>query len=99
MDELGRIVGTVQVTADQRGYRDLLRFAERLGSIERFGIEGTGAYGASLARYVAAKGHRVVEVDRPDRRARRARGKSDPVDAEAAARNAGWLGSRNPQGP
>jgi transposase len=86
VDDLGRILGTVQVTADERGYRDLLRFGEGLGSVERFGVEGTGAYGAGLARYLRGKGHQVVEVDRPDRRTRRARGKSDPVDAEAAAR-------------
>jgi transposase len=86
VDELGRIMGTAKVTADQRGYRELLRFAERLGTIDRFGIEGTGAYGAGLARYLAARGHRIVEVDRPDRKTRRARGKSDPIDAEAAAR-------------
>ncbi len=42
VDELGRILGTLQVTADERGYRKLLRFGERLGSVERFGVEGTG---------------------------------------------------------
>jgi len=51
-------------------------------------VEGTGAYGAALARYLRAQGASVVEVDRPDRRARRARGKSDPLDAYAAARAA-----------
>lgn len=86
VDELGRILGRVEVTADERGYRELLRFSERLGGVERFGVEGTGAYGAGLARFLKAKGHEVVEVDRPDRRTRRAQGKSDPVDAEAAAR-------------
>jgi transposase len=86
VDEVGRILGTVQVTADQRGFGELLRFAERFGPVERFGVEGTGAYGAGLSRYLGARGHEVVEVDRPDRRIRRARGKSDPVDAETAAR-------------
>jgi transposase len=86
VDELGRILGTVEIPADRRGYRELLRFSERLGTVEQFGVEGTGAYGAGLARYLTARGHRVVEVDRPDRRTRRAQGKSDPVDAEAAAR-------------
>jgi transposase len=75
----------VQVTAEKRGFRQLVSFAERLGRIERFGVEGTGA-GAGLTRYLTSRGHQVVEVDRPDRRTRRTRGKSDPVDAEAAAR-------------
>ena len=52
------------------------------------GVEGTGAYGAGLTRYLRAEAVTVVEVDRPDRTARRARGKSDPLDAYAAARAA-----------
>ncbi len=54
----------------------------------KVGVEGTGAYGAGLARHLAAAGVEVVEIDRPDRRTRRWQGKSDPVDAEAAARAA-----------
>src|SRR5215211_364 len=50
------------------------------------GIGGTGCYGAALARLLAGQGQRVWEVNRPDRSARRRRGKSDPVDAETAAR-------------
>ena len=49
-------------------------------------MEGTGCYGAALARFLVAHGQVVLEVNRPDRQARRRRGKSDPVDAEAAAR-------------
>jgi transposase len=86
VDEVGRILGTIRVEADRPGYRQLVRFAEGYGAVHRVGVEETGAYGAGLARYLAARGHRVVEVDRPDRRTRRSRGKSDPVDAEAAAR-------------
>ena len=52
------------------------------------GIEGTGVYGAGLAQYLRGAGVELVEVDRPDRKARRWQGKSDPVDAEAAARAA-----------
>ena len=52
------------------------------------GIEGTGSYGAGLARHVAAAGVRVVEVDRSDRQDRRRQGKSDPLDAASAARAA-----------
>ena len=50
------------------------------------GVEGTGAWGAGLARFLAAEEVEVVEVNRPNRQARRRRGKSDPADAEAAAR-------------
>jgi transposase len=52
------------------------------------GVEGTGSYGAGLARALTAAHVRVVEVDRPDRRTRRRRGKSDALDALAAARAA-----------
>ena len=50
-------------------------------------LEGTGSYGAGLARAVRRAGHRVVEVNRGDRRTRRAAGKSDTIDAEVAARS------------
>jgi hypothetical protein len=50
------------------------------------GVEGTGSYGAGLTHYLGDQRVRVVEVDRPDRRTRRQRGRSDPIDAEAAAR-------------
>jgi transposase len=61
-------------------------WATRLGTVEQVGLEGTGCYGAGLSRWLRQRGHRVVEVNRPDRQARRRRGKSDAVDAEAAAR-------------
>jgi transposase len=54
--------------------------------VAAWGVEGTGSYGAGLARFLAAHRQRVLEVNRPDRAARRRRGKSDPVDADAAAR-------------
>jgi transposase len=55
------------------------------GGLAAVGVEGTGAYGAELTRVLTAAGVTVVEVDRPDRKTRRSRGKSDPVDAYAAA--------------
>ena len=55
-------------------------------TLDAVGVEGTGSYGAGLARRLAAGGVTVVEVIRPNRQARRRRGKSDPADAEAAAR-------------
>ncbi|MCG5458664.1 hypothetical protein PSH03_004425 [Micromonospora sp. PSH03] len=56
------------------------------GKVTAVGVEGTGSYGAGFARYLASKNVSVREVDRSDRRARRVHGKSDPIDAIAAAR-------------
>jgi len=84
-DQLGRRVGTCSVPTTPTGYQDLLAWARGLGQPNAWGVEGTGSYGAALARFLAANGQVVVEVNRPDRQARR-RGKSDPTDAEAAAR-------------
>jgi transposase len=64
----------------------LLAWARGLGEVEAFGVEGTGCYGAALSRFLRAQERVVLEVNRPDRQARRRRGKSDPVDAEAPAR-------------
>ena len=86
IDGLGRILGTEQFPTTPRGYRRLLRWLRRFGDVVAVGVEGTGAWGAGLARYLTAEGVRVVEVDRPNRQRRRRRGKSDPADAEAAAR-------------
>jgi transposase len=85
-DQLGRPVATLQVPTTPAGYAQLLAWARRLGQPVAWGVEGTGCYGAALARLLAADGQLVVEVNRPDRAARRRRGKSDPVDAQAAAR-------------
>jgi transposase len=74
------------VPASSAGYAQLLSWAHALGEVPAWGVEGTGSYGAGLARFLAAHGQRVVEVNRPDRQARRRRGKSDAVDADAAAR-------------
>ncbi len=57
---------------DSGGYQALITWAETHGRIDAFGIEGTGSYGAGLARAVRRAGHRVVEVNRGDRRTRRA---------------------------
>jgi transposase len=86
LDQQGRLLGTREIPTTAAGYAALLAWAGGLGSVERVGIEGAGNYGAGLARWLGAQGLVVVEVDRPERRTRRRRGKSDPVDAEAAAR-------------
>jgi transposase len=86
LDERGRLLATGSFATTSSGHRRLERWAVRFGAVEAFGVEGTGAWGAGVARHLAAAGHRVVEVDRPDRSTRRRRGKSDTIDAEAAAR-------------
>jgi transposase len=88
VDEVGRVLGTQDFAADTKGYRALLRWMRSFGTLSKVGVEGTGAYGAGLARYLADQRVTVVEVIRPNRQARRRRGKSDPADAEAAARAA-----------
>lgn len=86
IDKQGRFLGCREFRANQKGYRELLAWMRRQGEIVGVGVEGTGAYGAGLARFLGAWGVRVFEVARPDRRLRRQAGKSDPIDAEAAAR-------------
>jgi transposase len=89
LDQFGRRLGTRSVPTTPAGFVTLLAWAGGFGVIERIGIEGTGSYGAGLARWLGARGLTVVEVEHPhrhDRQARRRRGKSDPLDAEAAAR-------------
>ena len=87
IDILGTRLGDQSFVADSGGYQALITWAERHGPIEAFGIEGTGSYGAGLAGTVRRAGHRVMEVNRGDRRTRRAAGKSDTIDAEVAARS------------
>jgi transposase len=86
LDQTGRLCGTQAFPASTRGYVALVTWAERFGPVERIGVEGTGTYGAGLTRFVRAYGLEAVEVNRPDRSLRRRHGKSDPIDAQAAAR-------------
>jgi len=86
LDQLGRHLGELTVPTTTRGYERLLRWAGGFGPVGCAGIEGTSSYGAGLARHLKAAGISVVEVERPKRRHRRRNGKSDPIDAQAAAR-------------
>jgi transposase len=86
LDELGRLVATESFPTTRQGYRRLLRWLRSHGELVAVGVEGCGSWGAGLARFLAARGVTVVEVNRPNRQNRRRRGKSDTVDAEAAAR-------------
>ncbi|MCY4103012.1 MAG: IS110 family transposase [bacterium] len=83
---VGGAVGAASFSADAAGCEELLVWMESHGPVAAVGVEGAGSYGAGLARRLAAGGMLVVEVNRPNRQNRRRRGKSDAVDAEAAAR-------------
>jgi transposase len=83
---LGARVGELTIEVSPGGYRELETWARSLGVVYAFGIEGTGSYGAGLARFLHQEGHTVHEVGRPDRRLRRQRSKTDHLDAEGAAR-------------
>ena len=86
VDSTGRLLGVASFPATGAGYGDLLGWMRGWGDVGSVGVEGTGSYGAGLARHLAAEGVTVVEVIRPNRQTRRLHGKSDPADAEAAAR-------------
>jgi transposase len=88
VDPTGKILDTNSFPATAAGYPELLAWMASFGEVARLGVEGTGAYGAGLARHLAAEGVAVLEVNRPNRRARRRRGKSDTIDAGAAGRAA-----------
>jgi transposase len=88
LDSIGGLLGVQEFPATAVGYASLLGWLRSFGPLAVAGVEGTGSYGAGLARHLAAAGVRVVEVDRPDRQDRARQGKSDPLDAVSAARAA-----------
>jgi hypothetical protein len=85
IDRVGRRLADAEFAASPAGYRQLPRWLNQHGVVGLVGVEGTGAYGAGLARYLRGHGIVVVEVDRADRNGRRTHGTSDPIDAYAAA--------------
>lgn len=89
VDHLGARLAAQHVAANREGYGQLEAWASSLagdGRVLAYGVEGTGSYGVGLASFLRRTGHRVIEVNRGDRRSRRSNGKSDTLDAEAAAR-------------
>ena len=88
LDPVGGLLGVQEFPATAAGYGRLLGWLGGFGTVCLVGIEGTGSYGAGLARHVTAAGIRVVEAGRSDRQDRRRQGKSDPLDAVSAARAA-----------
>jgi transposase len=83
---LGVLVGSANFPATGAGYQALVGWVGTFGTLRRAGVEGTGSYGAALARHLRAAGVEVIEVNAPDKATRRRRGKTDTLDAEAAAR-------------
>jgi transposase len=89
VDHLGRRLGEASVPTTAKGYERLLCWAEGFGPVRCAGVEGTSSYGAGLTRHLRSRGIEVLEVERPKHRRRSSRRnlqKSDPSDAEAAAR-------------
>jgi transposase len=82
------VLATATVTADPDGYAELVALADQHGGLRGWAMEGSGGYGAGLARHLGGRGELVVELDRPERPARRHGAKSDVIDAERAARDA-----------
>ena len=87
INALGARLANLSAPANRAGYAELVAWARSLGTVEAFGIEGTGSYGVGLASFVRRHALRVVEVSHCDRRKRRNNGKSDTLDAETAARS------------
>src|SRR6266571_9035344 len=88
VDLQGRLLGAAAFPTTAEGYTRLIRWLRGQGEIERVGVESTGAYAAGLVRALRANRIRVVEVNQPHPHARQRLGKSDPIDAELAARAA-----------
>ncbi len=78
LDPVGGLLGVAEFPVTPAGYARLLSWLSGFGTVCLAGIEGTGSYGAGLARHVATAGIRVVEVDRSDRQDRRRQGKTRP---------------------
>jgi len=88
VNHVGGVLGVEPFRTTQTGYRQLVSWLRSHGELVLVGVEGTGSYGVGLSRYLTRAGVAVVEVDRPNRQTRHRQGKSDPVDAVAAARAA-----------
>ncbi|WP_081686210.1 IS110 family transposase [Candidatus Solirubrobacter pratensis] len=88
LDRRGGLLGTKTFPTTPAGYRALRAWLEQFGPIALVGVESTGGYAAGLVRELPAAGIRIAEVNRPHAHTRRRRGKTDPIDAEQAARHA-----------
>jgi transposase len=86
LDERGALLSTKSFPTTTPGYRRLLDWLSGFGELDVVAVESTGSYAASLVRYLREHDVRVVEVNQPHAHTRRRVGKSDPIDAEMAAR-------------
>ena len=86
INTIGQVICTAEFETNSTGYNKLLRWCQSFGHLVKAGVEETGTYGAGLSRYLSNHKVTVCEVNRPNRARRRLRGKSDPTDAENAAR-------------
>jgi transposase len=81
----GKLIDSHSFPTTADGYQQLLDWARSHGAVDRAGVECTGSYGAALSRFLRGNGLVVIEVNQPDKATRRRRGKTDTIDAEAAA--------------
>jgi transposase len=86
LDRRGALLGTECFPTTTPGYGRLLDWLCAFGEVDVVAVESTGSYAAALVRYLRERGVRVLEVNQPHAHTRRRRGKSDPIDAELAAR-------------
>lgn len=84
--DTGQLLGDAEFRTNPTGYYVALRWAQSFGEVFIAGVEGTSSYGAGFTQALQDNAIHVVEVNRPDRAARRRQGKSDPLDAYSAAR-------------
>ena len=87
INEHGKPLADREFLAVGSGYRKIVDFITSYGTVTAVGVEGTGSYGAEIARTLRAAGLTVLELNRPNRAARRLKGKSDPLDAYEAAKS------------
>lgn len=87
ISQTGKLLGTLETSTDANGYKTLINWARTFGELKQAGVEGTGTYGAGLTHFLRREGIEVFEINRPNRSKRRLNGKSDPIDAENAARS------------
>jgi transposase len=86
LDAGDRVLADAEFPVSAAGYAAMTTWLSRYGTPVAVGVESTGGYGAGLTRHLLAAGLHVFEVDRPERATRAREGKSDPIDAIAAAR-------------
>jgi transposase len=88
ISDTGKPLGDAEFPTRPAGYYAAVKWAQSFGTVQIAGVEGTSSYGAGLTRALLEEGLEVAEINRLNRGARRRQGKSDPLDAYAAARAA-----------